>query len=515
MLTHLPEVNVQWHLKWLMEFAGIEFGKESETLIVDIVRYVVVNVTPTNETIHSNTLQRYTLIGHLISQQKHQLHQSYVLQALFIDWLYYDEKQPDSIMLVEPGMLLIYRSADKHPRMTDMLVEYLFDYVNIYDPGRVDEAFLSVQRVLIDCESKGVVQSVKSYLINHPKLAQQTQLKLKKLYRGGNQAPSASAVARQGQHPGQQTMMQPHGGGQGSGQGGVAIKDETSAQTMNAMSGLGGADQPQQMMGAGGGFGANPLLGDAGRMIGAAGAAGNEDFEDLMMANDDELNMSGQFSPPHEPEAPRGFTAGNKLEGADMAEIDSPYASNIETAPMLLNQGSPANSFGESFGPESRRGQPYDINANFQAAQIVDIPIMMPPSQGPAGAAYNIDLFSGNEPGAKSAGTPDAEMATASAGKKEVKQESDSGGSNDSSGSSNSPSGSHSSDDDDAEDSEMVDEDGSRAENKRENIEVPASVIQRFFTKQTSLTSFIQKPNQETTHAMLDVSIVADSSGCI
>ena len=91
MLTHLPEVNVQWHLKWLMEFAGIEFGKESETLIVDIVRYVVVNVTPTNETIHSNTLQRYTLIGHLISQQKHQLHKSYVLQALFIDWLYYDD----------------------------------------------------------------------------------------------------------------------------------------------------------------------------------------------------------------------------------------------------------------------------------------------------------------------------------------------------------------------------------------------------------------------------------------
>ena len=47
-------------------------------------------------------------------------------------------------MLVEPGMLLIYRSADKHPRMTDMLVEYLYDYVNIYDPERKDEAFRSV-----------------------------------------------------------------------------------------------------------------------------------------------------------------------------------------------------------------------------------------------------------------------------------------------------------------------------------------------------------------------------------
>jgi len=68
MLTHLPEVNIQWHLKWLLDFAGIEFGKESETQIVDIVRHIVVNVTPTNEIIHSNKLQRYTLIGHLISQ---------------------------------------------------------------------------------------------------------------------------------------------------------------------------------------------------------------------------------------------------------------------------------------------------------------------------------------------------------------------------------------------------------------------------------------------------------------
>ena len=51
-----------------MEFAGIDFGKESESQLVDIVRHIVVNVTPTNEIIHSNVLQRYSLIGLLISQ---------------------------------------------------------------------------------------------------------------------------------------------------------------------------------------------------------------------------------------------------------------------------------------------------------------------------------------------------------------------------------------------------------------------------------------------------------------
>ena len=61
-------------------------------------------------------------------------------------------KASDSIMLVEPGMLLMYRSAEKHPRMTDMLVEYLDNYIRTYDPSRVDEAFLSVQKVFTSCE---------------------------------------------------------------------------------------------------------------------------------------------------------------------------------------------------------------------------------------------------------------------------------------------------------------------------------------------------------------------------
>ena len=88
----------------------------------------------------------------------------------FANFFSLKRRQANAIMLVEPGMLLIYRSADKHPRLTDMLVEYLYDYANIYDPGRVEEAFLSIQKVFIDCETKGVVQSIKSYLINHPKL---------------------------------------------------------------------------------------------------------------------------------------------------------------------------------------------------------------------------------------------------------------------------------------------------------------------------------------------------------
>lgn len=114
-------------------------------MLVDIVRHVIVNVHPPNEVIfESDVFQRYVLIGNLISQLAHQYIQPWVLQSLFFDWLCYDDNQPSSIMLVEPAMLLMYRSAENNPSMTDMLVEYLNNYVNFYEECRQFEFMLSV-----------------------------------------------------------------------------------------------------------------------------------------------------------------------------------------------------------------------------------------------------------------------------------------------------------------------------------------------------------------------------------
>lgn len=67
-------------------------------------------------------------------------------------------------------MLLIFRSATSRPAITDMLVEYLDNFARVYEQNRVDEAFCSIQRVLLDCEQKGVVSSIKDGIINNPKL---------------------------------------------------------------------------------------------------------------------------------------------------------------------------------------------------------------------------------------------------------------------------------------------------------------------------------------------------------
>lgn len=47
-------------------------------------------------------------------------------------------------MLAEPGMLLMYRSAENNPSQTDMLVEYLFNYVSYYNQEKTADFMLSV-----------------------------------------------------------------------------------------------------------------------------------------------------------------------------------------------------------------------------------------------------------------------------------------------------------------------------------------------------------------------------------
>lgn len=41
------------YCRWMLDSAGIAFGTDSESFLIDIVRYIVVNVTPSNEVIQS------------------------------------------------------------------------------------------------------------------------------------------------------------------------------------------------------------------------------------------------------------------------------------------------------------------------------------------------------------------------------------------------------------------------------------------------------------------------------
>jgi len=181
--------------------------------------------------------------------------------------------------------------------------------------------------------------------------------------------------------------------------------------------------------------------------------------------NVDEINMSGQFSPPHETEN----TMMN--EGDAEAEADSPYADQIASSSgMLLD--------------EMGQSPKYEIDDFATKAE-----------------AYNIDLFQGEgeekkvdvgKSGADAEMKEDGKRSSKKSKKSPKKDAGDDG--EEGSGSSSS----------DSEGSSSGSQGGAAAETQAQHIEVPASVITRFFGKKESLTNYLANINQETTFTMLD-----------
>ena len=69
LLNQVPQASYTLYLKWFLDSIGVEFGSESESILVDVIRYIIVNVHPPNEIIFgSEIFQRYMMLGNLIQQ---------------------------------------------------------------------------------------------------------------------------------------------------------------------------------------------------------------------------------------------------------------------------------------------------------------------------------------------------------------------------------------------------------------------------------------------------------------
>lgn len=91
MLQSVPQEGYLFYLKWFIDSLKIEYARDSETMLVDIVRHLVVNVFTDERLRGLNILQRYVLIAGIINSQKNELQIGLVLQAVYIDWLFFDE----------------------------------------------------------------------------------------------------------------------------------------------------------------------------------------------------------------------------------------------------------------------------------------------------------------------------------------------------------------------------------------------------------------------------------------
>ncbi|XP_008800646.2 integrator complex subunit 3 [Phoenix dactylifera] len=131
----------------------------SETVIADIIRFICCSHHPPNEIIQSNIISRWAVVGWLLKSCRRNYFEANAKLALFYDWLFFDEKV-DSIMNIEPAMLLMVNSVPKYVDLTHTLLEFLFLLVDNYDVSRKEAIVHGVSAALNLLVRKGVVRSL-------------------------------------------------------------------------------------------------------------------------------------------------------------------------------------------------------------------------------------------------------------------------------------------------------------------------------------------------------------------
>ncbi|ORX53524.1 hypothetical protein DM01DRAFT_9307 [Hesseltinella vesiculosa] len=127
-LQELRFNSFQRNLNWFIQrFMG---NAEAEGFIVDIVRFIIAGWYPNNQLLQSDVVPRYVVIGSLIRTIKSAVVSSNVKLALTFDWLFFNPN--DNLMLIEPVMLLIERSAEKYPHITSTMIEFIYHASNEY-----------------------------------------------------------------------------------------------------------------------------------------------------------------------------------------------------------------------------------------------------------------------------------------------------------------------------------------------------------------------------------------------
>jgi integrator complex subunit 3 len=131
-----------------------------EERIPDIIRFICCGYHPTNEIMQSGFIARWAIIGWLLTICSKVYVQANAKLALFYDWLFFEEGR-DSVMNVEPAMLLMVNSVSQYTEITNMLLEFLFLLVENYDVRRKEAIADCVRRAFGVLVKKGVVPSLK------------------------------------------------------------------------------------------------------------------------------------------------------------------------------------------------------------------------------------------------------------------------------------------------------------------------------------------------------------------
>ncbi|KAJ2157180.1 hypothetical protein GGF46_004685 [Coemansia sp. RSA 552] len=177
-LDAVPAAGYGRNLAWFVR--RYLAAPEADPLVCDLVRYIVAAIHPHNAVLASGVVPRYVFLGGLLRSVRAPVAAANAKLALFYDWLFYDPST-DSVMNIEPGVLIIARSVDRYFYMTALFVEFLAFLVDAFSPPLTAAIHKAVAAAMQDAVEKGVVPSLNP-LVEHPNTDDATRRYLHQLF---------------------------------------------------------------------------------------------------------------------------------------------------------------------------------------------------------------------------------------------------------------------------------------------------------------------------------------------
>ncbi|XP_071498846.1 integrator complex subunit 3-like [Diadema antillarum] len=107
---------------------------ESQSLRCDLIRYICCCIHPSNEVLCSDVIQRWAVIGWLLTTCTSNVAASCAKLALFYDWLFFNPAR-GNIMDIEPAILVMHHSLRTHPAITVTLLDFLCRIIYNFFPS--------------------------------------------------------------------------------------------------------------------------------------------------------------------------------------------------------------------------------------------------------------------------------------------------------------------------------------------------------------------------------------------
>lgn len=120
-LNNVPASGQKIYLDWLKNYLQ---SVESQSVRSDLIRYICCLVHPSNTVLASDIVPRWSLITWLLTTCQNPIEFQLMKLSLFYDWLFFDPEK-DSIMNIEPGILLVFNCLRTHAMMASGFMDFL------------------------------------------------------------------------------------------------------------------------------------------------------------------------------------------------------------------------------------------------------------------------------------------------------------------------------------------------------------------------------------------------------